>query len=48
MPKEKTYRCPLCGFKFTEKSAKDCINCPLAAKCSLIRCPNCGYEFPKI
>jgi len=47
-PKEKSYQCPLCGFKFTEKAAKTCLTCPLARKCNLIMCPNCGYEFPKI
>ncbi|MFB0562796.1 MAG: hypothetical protein ACETWM_16480 [Candidatus Lokiarchaeia archaeon] len=44
---KEVYRCPLCGYKFTEEKAEKCIICPFAKSCNLIFCPNCSYEFPK-
>lgn len=43
----KLYQCPLCGYKFEEKS-NYCSNCPLLNKCDFIMCPNCNFEFPKV
>ncbi|MGQ9721601.1 MAG: hypothetical protein ACUVXA_09805 [Candidatus Jordarchaeum sp.] len=47
MSEKEVYRCPLCGYKFTEDNVDKCSLCPMAKACDLIMCPNCSYEFPK-
>lgn len=43
----KSYRCPLCGFKFSanEMQKGACAKCPLNRNCHLTCCPHCNYQF---
>ncbi len=37
--------CPMCGTRFTPRSAGVCASCPLNGGCELLACcPRCGYE----
>ncbi len=39
-------KCPLCGFRFNEESAKGaCSSCPVNSGCGKICCPNCHYSW---
>jgi len=37
--------CPMCGMRFSPRSAGVCAACPLNGGCELLACcPRCGYE----